>query len=236
MAESPPPAGINPHFDFDGRLQHDLQPPPEPVDQTDQTWIGAVDAARRIYKDRETLQEQATHDELTGLPNLRGFNQALKSYLDDTGVKDIDVIFVDGTNIKAINDELDHAEGDRAIIGIAGILSASIRKGDILARIGGDEFVIVPDGKGELPPELTDEQRADERLPDDPSLELRIAGLTESFLKDNPHYSELGMDIAVGRKRVKIDEHFDFAEVRKEAEAEMTQHKARQHAAKGRYR
>jgi diguanylate cyclase (GGDEF)-like protein len=51
--------------------------------------------------------------------------------------------FADVDGLKQINDELGHAEGDRVLVDIAGILRAVFRESDLVARLGGDEFVVL---------------------------------------------------------------------------------------------
>ncbi len=87
-------------------------------------------------------------DELTGLYNRRGLftfaEHALKTA--KRGGKELCVFYADMDNLKKINDDLGHKEGDKALISISNILKTTFRESDIIARIGGDEFVIIQIG------------------------------------------------------------------------------------------
>jgi two-component system cell cycle response regulator len=84
-------------------------------------------------------------DELTGLHNRRGFmllaQQQLK--LSNRTKRGMFLLFADVDNLKWINDALGHPEGDQALIEVANILRGTFRRSDIIARIGGDEFVVL---------------------------------------------------------------------------------------------
>jgi len=54
------------------------------------------------------------------------------------------MVYIDIDNMKEVNDRLGHHEGDAALIDAAGLLKATFRDSDIIARIGGDEFVVIP--------------------------------------------------------------------------------------------
>jgi diguanylate cyclase (GGDEF)-like protein/PAS domain S-box-containing protein len=93
---------------------------------------------------REKLVAMSNVDELTDLSNRRGFfllahQQIL---LANRNKKGIVLLFVDLDNMKWINDTLGHSAGDQALVDTAAVLRESLRKSDIIARIGGDEFVI----------------------------------------------------------------------------------------------
>ncbi|MGC1403747.1 MAG: GGDEF domain-containing protein, partial [Thermodesulfobacteriota bacterium] len=84
-------------------------------------------------------------DDLTGLYNRRGFfalaEQGLKT-AQRMGTEML-LIYGDLDNLKEINDTFGHKEGDKALTIISGILKETFRESDILARIGGDEFVML---------------------------------------------------------------------------------------------
>jgi len=96
----------------------------------------------------EELMEAAVTDPLTGLQNRRGMaSQVEKLIARSRGAgKGFDLLFADVDHLKTINDQLGHAEGDRAIIDVSLILRANFRQSDIVARVGGDEFVVAPAG------------------------------------------------------------------------------------------
>jgi len=91
------------------------------------------------------LDELAHCDPLVGLPNRRGFIAHLEStiakvarYGDQAAM-----LFVDLDGLKRINDQFGHAAGDLALVEVARLLVASLRRSDYVARIGGDEYGIL---------------------------------------------------------------------------------------------
>lgn len=87
-------------------------------------------------------------DELTGLHNRRGFEllagqelAVLERHPDRVAAP----VFLDVDGLKRVNDEEGHLAGDRALRQVAGVLAASCRHGDVLARLAGDEFVVFAD-------------------------------------------------------------------------------------------
>ena len=101
--------------------------------------------------------QMATLDELTKLSNRRGFIRMAKHSLEMCSRQKISasLIFLDLDNFKDINDKCGHAEGDRALVNFAELLTETFRDSDILGRLGGDEFVILlTDTSGE-PAEAT---------------------------------------------------------------------------------
>ncbi len=93
----------------------------------------------------EEIRELSLRDALTGLYNRRGFftvaEQKIKEAIRER--KRLHLIYIDLNGLKAINDTLGHTEGDRALADAARVLRGTFRESDILARVGGDEFVIV---------------------------------------------------------------------------------------------
>lgn len=87
----------------------------------------------------------ATVDELTGLANRRGFDSLAQNSLNLCARQGVPVsmVFFDLNGFKLINDSFGHAEGDRALIAFANLMRKSFRDSDVIARIGGDEFVVL---------------------------------------------------------------------------------------------
>lgn len=96
-------------------------------------------------KSEETLRYLAVTDELTGLLNRRGFYiQAKETLRESSGSERCGMfLFVDVDLLKIINDSFGHGEGDAALRLIATALSKTFRTTDIIARYGGDEFVVL---------------------------------------------------------------------------------------------
>ena len=97
---------------------------------------------------QDELTRQATHDALTGLPNRVLFLRKLAEALDRsrTVKSGTAVLFVDLDNLKDVNDTIGHNVGDVLLSNISKRLVNATRPSDIVARIGGDEFVILCDG------------------------------------------------------------------------------------------
>lgn len=104
--------------------------------------------ARDITQEREaeeTLKKMAFTDALTGLFNRRGFQIVAERMEKISHRKKMGLLLMVGDldNMKSINDNFGHREGDLALIAAARILQDRFRDSDIVARLGGDEFVAV---------------------------------------------------------------------------------------------
>ena len=102
-------------------------------------------------KDKEkVLEYQATHDNLTGLPNrlllLDRIEHAITKVVRHKMVGGL--IFIDLDNFKEVNDTLGHDIGDALLIMVAKKIKEAIRDEDTIARIGGDEFIVLLDNVG----------------------------------------------------------------------------------------
>ncbi len=96
-------------------------------------------------KAQEQAEKIANEDVLTSLPNRRLFIHTLEASLHELEreKRKAAVLFLDIDRFKIINDTLGHLLGDRALIEIANRLRDCIRNGDLLARMGGDEFMVL---------------------------------------------------------------------------------------------
>lgn len=93
----------------------------------------------------EVLDSLAHQDSLVAMPNRRGFLRELDrliAHADRYG-EEAAMLFVDLDGLKSINDSFGHRAGDEALIQVASMLAAGVRKSDLVARIGGDEFGIL---------------------------------------------------------------------------------------------
>jgi diguanylate cyclase (GGDEF)-like protein len=158
----------------------------------------------------QQLDHLAHRDSLIDLPNRRGFMRELERLIARASRYDAKaaMLFVDVDGLKIINDTLGHRAGDQALIEVANLLSGGVRKSDVCARIGGDEFGILL--------ESADDKTAHEtaaRLID------MIAGC--EFMHDG---ESLPLSVAIG---VGLIDSQDTAEsVMARADAEMYRRKA----------
>ncbi len=104
--------------------------------------------ARKASEDR--LRRLAYYDSLTHLPNRALFGERLRSALLQADMKKrlLALIFLDLDHFKGLNDSLGHGAGDALLQGVARRLVNCLRKGDTVARMGGDEFGILLEGIG----------------------------------------------------------------------------------------
>ena len=88
------------------------------------------------------IEHNALHDSLTGLPNRRYLDDMLERFVP-TDADGIALLHIDLDRFKHINDTLGHAAGDAMLVHAAHVLRSNVREGDFVARIGGDEFVVL---------------------------------------------------------------------------------------------
>lgn len=101
--------------------------------------------ARQIEEDEDDLLFLALHDELTGLPNRKQFEDRLKEAVADANrySRKCALLTIDLDGFKSINDTLGHPIGDGLLRAAANRLKGSVRGDDLLARLSGDEFAIL---------------------------------------------------------------------------------------------
>lgn len=98
----------------------------------------------QLEEARLVMESAALHDALTGLPNRRYLDRIVAQHeAQPTDTSSLTVMHIDLDRFKDINDTLGHAAGDRILRHAASALAEHIFPGDFLARIGGDEFVVI---------------------------------------------------------------------------------------------
>jgi diguanylate cyclase (GGDEF)-like protein len=134
----------------------------------------------------ERLRYLADHDDLTGLHNRRALVAHLSDRLATRRAGPVGVFYIDLDRLKQINDYLGHTAGDWFIRDFAKRLRASAASPSMIARIGGDEFVVVPDG----PMSMRDAESFADRLVDTLRKRVEIQGHTVT--------STVSMGVTVG--------------------------------------
>lgn len=102
--------------------------------------ITLEDVTHRLAREQH-LEHRANHDSLTGLPNRAWLLDHLHARLD--AQETVLLAFVDLDGFKPVNDRLGHAAGDRVLAACAAGLASALLPGERVARVGGDEFVVV---------------------------------------------------------------------------------------------
>ena len=125
--------------DLDHRVEVERQDEIGDLAETFNTMADVVASSHRA------LTRQANHDALTGLVNRSAFFSRLEATLAEPDRRDGTqaVLFVDLDDFKQVNDALGHAAGDEVLNAVAARLTDSVRPGDVVARVGGDEFAVL---------------------------------------------------------------------------------------------
>jgi diguanylate cyclase (GGDEF)-like protein len=97
-----------------------------------------------LHQERERLRYLAVHDPLTRIRNRATLAETMDRIVDEArnGVPGA-LIYIDLDDFKSVNDSFGHAAGDELLITVASVLTRTVRSGDILFRLGGDEFCIL---------------------------------------------------------------------------------------------
>ena len=130
---------------------------PLPLDGTPTVAIVRDDTER--HNNEVELFRRATHDPLTGLANRSLLEDRLAQALDRTARRDtlVTVLFLDLDHFKRVNDTAGHEAGDAVLRAAADALRRTFRPGDTVARVGGDEFVVLcEDAAAEEPARLAE--------------------------------------------------------------------------------
>ena len=109
--------------------------------------LGHAQDVTELRAAQEQLRRLSLTDELTGLRNRRGFftlaEQMLQKVAASGTVTELSVVYVDVDGLKRVNDAHGHHAGSEVIVATADVLTNTFRAADIVARVGGDEFVIL---------------------------------------------------------------------------------------------
>jgi len=115
----------------------------------EQGQLTAIEGIGRDVTTEHAMQQkiiyQADHDQLTGLLNRYAFNRQLELLLRQGS--DCCLCYIDMDQFKLVNDSCGHLAGDELLRHIAGLLAFDLAPGDILARVGGDEFCLIYQGQ-----------------------------------------------------------------------------------------
>ncbi len=182
-----------------------------PIVMEDGKIIGMVFVFRDCSEKRrkqEQIDHLSYHDQLTGLFNRRYFSRAMQ-VMDDRKFLPVSIVMADVDGLKLTNDAFGHRLGDQVLIELASLFMNEVRPEDVVARIGGDEFMLL------LP--NTDEESAK-------SMISRIEESLKIKSEDKPMFS---VSFGLG---VKSSMEFHLDDAYRQAEEQMCRHKLSQGA------
>ncbi len=139
---------------------------------------------RALEEARRAMEHNALHDALTRLPNRRFLDQQLALAGDDG--RPLTLLHIDLDRFKDINDTLGHAAGDEVLKQAAGVLRAHVPADDFIARIGGDEFVLL--------------SRRDPADADFPALSARLVEAISQPMAIAGHDCRIGASIGIATR------------------------------------
>lgn len=167
-------------------------------------------AMLRLIEARTEVAELALKDDLTGLRNRRAFIEIGGEHiaLARRSGRASTILFVDVDGLKQINDGLGHAAGDVALRRVGAALQSSFRDADLIARIGGDEFVVLAPGSGA-------------------SVDSALARLTDALAGADDAIPGPRLAVSVGRAVIEPDTDDDLPAALQRADTAMYERRVR---------
>ncbi len=141
--------------------------------------VMVVGSSKVLSRTLAELEYYSTHDPLTGLHNRRYFNEMLEYEIgrSERHHHEFSILMLDLDDFKDVNDAYGHPCGDRVLKQVAEAMNAFIRKGDLVTRIGGDEFAII----------LTETNKANAFLVAE-KLRMNLRGMAFECAQDKPFH------------------------------------------------
>ena len=171
-------------------INKDSQYNPDSLNQVSILLIGLWNMLERSMQIDE-IKYIGYHDVLTGLYNRRYYQE----YLDEIDIPEnypISVIMSDINGLKLINDAFGHLVGDKLLVSAANVISNSCKETDMIARVGGDEFVIImPRTSGLEAGEIIDTIKKEAKRIKVESIELSISFGLKTKYENNPSIEEI---------------------------------------------
>ncbi|MGP4057139.1 diguanylate cyclase domain-containing protein [Mycobacterium sp. 4D054] len=196
-----------------GRVMHPEDPQNSPI-------LMSFTDITEHYDARERLLHEATHDWLTGLPNRGHALDHAAAAMSQTGADRLSaVLFIDLDRLKSVNDNHGHTIGDDVLRRVAQRMRSATRPQDLVARIGGDEFVVLLMG----PVEEADVDAIAECLHEVLAEEMLIGSL------------KLRVGASIGITTISDDDRRSLGDVLRDADAAMYRAKAQGRASTARF-
>ena len=155
--------------------------------------------ALRLRTEANTFRRVATTDPLTGLGNVRGFEESLQAVGATGHGADLSLVMMDLDGFKLVNDSFGHARGDEVLKAFAGVVAEVSPPGTGRFRIGGDEFALILHGRGVEPA-------------------LAAAETIRSLAQERLGH---GVTVSLGAAAVTVGAGFDAALLRQKADAAL---------------
>ena len=133
------------------QLSHDIE---QMMDTINTQMERNKDYTQQLISQQKAMEKLANFDSLTGLPNRQFFVEMLRVELlrAKRAKTDVALLFFDLDGFKDVNDAFGHEVGDKLLVKIASLVKSYLREGDVISRLGGDEFLVLLD---ENPDEYT---------------------------------------------------------------------------------